>query len=59
MEKLYMVVTADEYELPLFVANKVKDIAKFVDRKVDSVYCSITKGNVDKRLNAKYIKIEL
>lgn len=44
MEKLYMCVTADVYELPLCVSNNILDVAQ---------YCGLTKGSVQTLISKK------
>lgn len=36
--KLYMAVTADRYELPLFVTNSAKEMAQFMQQPIRQVY---------------------
>lgn len=47
---LYMLVTKDEYELPLVVVDTAKELADICGVKVDSVYTLISKhkGNYRK-----------
>lgn len=39
--RLYMAVTADKYELPLIVSDKVKDIAKYAGTGERNIYQGI------------------
>lgn len=36
--KLYMAVTADKYELPLVVADSAMELARCLNRNVQSIY---------------------
>lgn len=53
-----MIVTADKYELPILVANNAEELAEYVGRPVGSIYCSLTRGCVDKILKVKYVRVE-
>lgn len=41
MKYIYMVVTNDEYELPLVVSESIVDIARYTGRTIESVYSSL------------------
>ena len=56
---IYLVVTADEYELPLAVFDNLTEIAKYACRSPASVNTTICRGNTDKRLNVKYLRIDV
>lgn len=56
---LYMWVTQDEYELPLFVTEYPKELAKVSGRKISTVYSKVSKyshGLIDK---SPFIKVEV
>ena len=59
---LYMVITADEYELPLAVSTKAQEIADLLGRTKNDIFSAISRKQVsNKRYNGhKYriIKIE-
>lgn len=57
--KLYMIVTADEYELPLMVADKAKDLAKYKGISPSTVSTHIKRKYSGKISGIKYIKIEI
>lgn len=44
MAKLYMAVTADKYELPIYVEDRMVSLAKKLGRKPDSVSSCLTRG---------------
>ena len=54
-----MVVTADEYELPLAVFDNLKEVGKYAGRTPESINTCICRGNKDIRLNVKYLRIDL
>ena len=54
-----MVVTADEYELPLAVFDHLAEVGEYAGRTPESINTSICRGNKDTRLNVKYIRIDL
>lgn len=56
---LYMIVTADKYELPLMVAEKAKDLAKYNNIKPTTVSTFIHNKRSGKRSGIKYIKIKV
>lgn len=41
--KLYMWVSKDKYQLPLFVSEKVEEVARVSGRNINTVYSSISK----------------
>lgn len=54
-----MVVTADEYELPLAVFDNLTEVGKYAGRTPACINTSIHRGNKDTRLNVKYLRIDL
>ncbi len=56
--KIYMAVTADKYELPVFVARHPEELAAIYGINVKSVWSYITKGNVRRGDNVKFIRVE-
>ena len=44
--KLYMIISADKYELPLAVRDTAVDIAKLLGRQPNEIYVAITKKSV-------------
>lgn len=55
---MYMAVTADKYELPLFVADTVWEMAKHFGVTENTVYSSISKGLSGKRNGYRFVKVE-
>lgn len=45
-KQLYLVVTADAYELPLCVSNRIAEVAEFCSLKLGSAYTILSKGVV-------------
>lgn len=56
---LYMGVTPDKYELPLFVADSLKELSKMSGFDYDSVRHLISKRSSGKNKGIKFIKITL
>jgi len=54
-----MVVTADEYELPLAVFDHLKEVGEYAGRTPESINTSICRGNKDTRLNVRFLRIDL
>ena len=54
-EPLYMAVTADEYELPVYIGSAAS-VAAFAGMSTASLYSYITRGQIRKRGNAKNCK---
>lgn len=46
MTRIWMKVTDDEYELPLYVADSARELAKMLGLKTDSVKSLAYKGRV-------------
>lgn len=57
--KLYMGVTPDKYELPLFVADSLKELSKMSGFDYDSVRHLISKRSSGKNKGIKFIKITI
>lgn len=43
-KSMYMAVTNDEYELPVYIEDRLKDLSERLGRKYDSVASCITRG---------------
>ena len=56
--KVYMEVTQDKYELPVAVADSVKELAKLVGVKKDTIWTMINHAK-NRGGKCKYIKVEL
>lgn len=56
---LYMVVTADKYELPLLVSHDIKEAAKFGGVTPSTVCGSVSRKCSGKRKGFKYIRIKV
>lgn len=57
--KLYIAVTADEYELPLYVAESAIELASFLGCGKSNIYKGIKLGNYRRRLGCKLKKIDI
>lgn len=57
--KLYLGVTPDKYELPLFVADSLKELSKMSGFDYDSIRHRISKNSSGRNKGIKFIRIEL
>lgn len=55
--KLYMGVTPDKYELPLFVADSLKELSKMSGFDYDSIRHRISKRSSGRNKGIRFIKI--
>ncbi|WP_277220676.1 hypothetical protein [Peptoniphilus vaginalis] len=55
--KIYMGVTPDKYELPLFVADSLKELAEMSGYDYDSIRHRISKGSSGRNHGIKFIKV--
>ena len=56
---LYMAVTPDKLELPLFVAGNVRELANKYGVMENAVYSSIARNESGKQRGAKFIKVKM
>lgn len=56
---LYMAVTTDEFELPLYVADNALDLANKFGLKVQTMYCEISRPSKSNIRGYKFIKINI
>lgn len=59
MKKLYMAVSADQYELPLYVADTAKELAEWSGVKPNYVSTAIYYKYSGKKMGMKFVKVEL
>lgn len=57
--RLYMAVTADEYELPLIVSDKVKDIAKYAGTGERNIYQGIYHNFPGRKTKIKFVRVDV
>ena len=57
MTRLYMAVTPDELELPLFVTDNCKELAQKYNTSTDTVYSQITRKCDGSRKGVKFVKV--
>lgn len=57
--RLYIAVTADEYELPLYVAESATELASFLGCGKSNIYKGVKLENYRRRLGCKIIKTEI
>lgn len=55
--KLYLAVTPDEYELPLFVADSAVELAKMFSTTANVVSSCISHNSSGKKAGVKFIRI--
>lgn len=58
VQRLYMAVTADEYELPLGVFDSVKEAAEWGNTTITAVYSGISKKITGAYRGYKFIRID-
>lgn len=58
-KKLYMMVTQDKYELPVFVTDSVKELAKFSGFKEGSIYTITSQYRRGQRKKSQFICVEV
>lgn len=51
---IYLVVTNDEYELPIYVGDRVKDVARYLKLKPQTVSARFCLSRRVKRNNGKW-----
>lgn len=56
---LWMCVEADEYELPLIVADSARELAEMVGLSVDTVTVSAYRGYNGKASGRRFVKVRL
>jgi hypothetical protein len=56
--KLYVAVTADEYELPLYVETSASALARILGIKKDNLFRSIQKHRRTKTASGEFVRIE-
>jgi len=56
--KLYVAVTADEYELPLYVETSASALARILGITKDNLFRSIQKHRRTKTASGEFVRIE-
>lgn len=56
---LYLSVTADELELPIFVTESAREMADKYGISTHKLYDSICRGLSGKRIGHKFIKVDI
>ena len=57
MEKLYMAVTSDEYELPMMVTNNIDELARVFGISALTIRSHMTKQTTGKRNGVKFVRV--
>lgn len=55
---LYMAVTTDKYELPLYVADNAKELAEWAGVSENSIYVCVSLGRTGKTRGCKFVKVK-
>ena len=58
MKYLYMMVTEDKYELPVIVCDSVKELARKVGVRPDSISACIYNYKIGKIKSSRYRKVK-
>ena len=56
---IWMCVEADEYELPLIVADSAKELARKMGLSVDTVTVAAYRGHSGKTTGRKFVKVRI
>lgn len=57
MDKLYMAVTSDEYELPMMVTNNIDELAKTFGISALTIRSHMAKQTTGKRNGVKFVRV--
>lgn len=55
---IYMTVTADEYELPICIADTVEELAKIYGVSKDTIYSAVSLNKSGKRNGYKFVRVK-
>lgn len=58
-QKLYMLVTSDKYELPIYIADTCQELAEYCGVKPDTIYALICLQKQGKRKFSQYQCVEV
>ncbi len=54
-----MAVTPDEYELPIYIAETVEELAEMYHVSTNTIYSSVCKDKSGERLGRKFVKVKM
>lgn len=57
--KLYIAVTADELELPIFVSDNIRDMAKRFNQKENSIMSKIAHKSSGRNSGVRFMRVEV
>ena len=57
--KLFLAVTPDEYELPLYVADSIDELSEKYNQSKDSIYSLISRPPKTSHLGRKYVRVKV
>ena len=57
--KLYLMVTNDKYQLPLFVADTARELSKMCGVPANTIYCMMSKYKHGKIKFSRFICVEV
>lgn len=58
-KKLYMVVTLDKYELPLYVADSVAELSEWSGNTIGAIYSLMSKAKNGKIKRSRFISVDI
>lgn len=56
---VYMKVTDDKYELPVYIADTVKDLAQMCCVKPTSIYTNLWRVEHGEFIKSKYVRVDI
>lgn len=59
MKQLYMAVTADKYELPIYVTEKSREMAEWAGVTQQAIRSAVSKKTSGRNRGMKYVKVNL
>ena len=58
MRYLWLAVTSDEYELPIFIADTARELAKKLGLNENSIHSAIAKKNSGRNTGIKIVRVK-
>ena len=56
---LYLIVTGDKLELPLFVSDNLNDISSYAGLKKRTISMYISQNRILKKQNIKFVRVKI
>ena len=54
-----LAVSNDDLELPIACFTNYEEMQKYTGKSKSVCYCSVSRGDIDRKLNCKYIKVKV